>query len=76
MAGDGRAGGKHVIEELRDFLIRHGVGEEIADQVHDAYCDGGEPGVEELMMGMNGGDRDYAEEMLNLTAAWKDEMGE
>jgi len=65
-----------MIEELRDYLIRYGYNGEDADEIHDAYYDGG---IEKAVKSFQWADdetHNYSGELLDVIEDWQKEVGE
>ena len=70
-----------MIEELKEYLIRYGWAEDIADDVHDAVYRGkGKDeeieNVKKAMACLDDSEHDYTGEMLECIVAWRKEVGE
>lgn len=64
-----------MIEELRDYLVRHGYSEDLADEIHDVYTSNLED-VRCLARTMNDDEHDYEDEIVGDVKAWQIESGE
>lgn len=61
-----------MIEELRDYLIRRGVVEDVADEIHDFYYHWEMEGARAC-----GVDYEFdADEIEGMVNSWKQEVGE
>ncbi len=67
--------GTIVIEELQDYLIRHGLSEDIASEVHDAYYES-MPKACKYARSLNDEKHDYVPEIVELILNWRREVGE
>lgn len=65
-----------MIEELRDYLVRQGWDEHVADDIHDAYYDREIDGVVEFAKTMEDGQHDYVDEVVQEVRNWQQEVGE
>lgn len=65
-----------MIEELRDYLIQHGVAEDMADEVHGAHYRDGERGVREYTKSLGENQYEYEDLLIALCHGWEIEAGE
>jgi len=59
-----------MIEELNEYLMRHGMDEAIANDIHDAFVNGGVYGVREWAEG------EFVEGIIQKVEDWQKEVGE
>jgi hypothetical protein len=64
-----------VIEELRDYLIRHGMPDDHADEVHDAFYDQDDEGIRSSPFTFYCGQAER-EALVELAHNWQREVGE
>ena len=65
-----------MIEELNEYLMRHGYDSDIADEIHMAYYDGGIDGAVESFEWANDEKHDYTSELRKNIENWQKEVGE
>jgi len=65
-----------VIEELRDYLVRLGIADDVADDIHDAYLDGDMKGVCQFSKTLEDDEHDYTNEITQHILSWRREVGE
>lgn len=65
-----------MIEELGEYLVRHGWAEDVADDIHDAYYHREIDGVVEFAKTMADDQHDYVDEIVADVRNWQQEVGE
>jgi hypothetical protein len=65
-----------MIEELQDYLIRHGWAEDVAVDIHMAYYYKDMIGVRDYAKTLSTDQHDFEDETLNAVWAWREEVGE
>ena len=65
-----------MIEELQEYLVRHGWSEDLASDIHDAYYDGNMEAVERFAKSLEDVQHDYVEEISRELLKWKRMVGE
>lgn len=65
-----------MIEELRDYLIRHGLAEDLADDLHDAYYGEETAGALDIAETWATDQHDYRSEIAEMILGWRRESGE
>lgn len=64
-----------MIEELEEYLIRHGVNSLWASEIHDAYCKDMKEACR-VIRNKNDSEHDYLEELTKMILEWRLESGE
>jgi hypothetical protein len=65
-----------MIEELAEYLIRHGYSEDVADDVHTAYYHRDIEGVKKYAKILNDEKHDYIDKIVQDVKNWRKEVGE
>ena len=65
-----------MIEELCEYLMRHGYQKDIADDIHNAYVRGGLKEALDWFEWANDDEHDSTGELRNYIENWREEAGE